>query len=276
MRGCSPIVFPMPATRLSSTRSTPRCGLSLPFTICWKPPPTPVEHSTEASGRFWIRRCWLSSQVTPAERVSAFGWTATVCWRPVEPGVQLTWMDAKVGDWVVTPRIGKPVEVQALWLNALWIAGRIDRRWNETFERGRAEFEKRFWNGGIDCLFDVVDVDHRPGVVDAALRPNQIFAVGGLPLALLHGERAKSVVDAVEVRLLTPLGLRTLAPGSPGYATTMRRPTERARRRLSSRNRLAVADGAVCRSLDSRARRRHGGAKHEARKQYSCRRSKPI
>jgi predicted glycogen debranching enzyme len=136
-----------------------------------------------------------------------------------QPGVQLTWMDAKVGDWVVTPRVGKPVEIQALWLNALWIAGRIDRRWNETFERGRAEFEKRFWNGALDCLVDVVDADHRPGVIDAALRPNQIFAVGGLPLALLHGERAKSVVDAVESRLLTPLGLRTLAPGSPGYAT---------------------------------------------------------
>jgi predicted glycogen debranching enzyme len=135
-----------------------------------------------------------------------------------QPGMQLTWMDAKVGDWVVTPRIGKPVEIQALWLNALWIAGRIDRRWGADFEKCRAEFEKRFWNSALDCLFDVVDIDFRPGIVDTALRPNQIFAVGGLPLALVHGERAKSVVDAVEARLLAPLGLRTLAPGSPGYA----------------------------------------------------------
>jgi predicted glycogen debranching enzyme len=135
-----------------------------------------------------------------------------------QPGLQLTWMDAKVGDWVVTPRIGKSVEIQALWLNALWIAGRIDRRWNTTFEAGRAAFEKRFWNAALDCLFDVIDVDHRPGIVDTSLRPNQIFTVGGLPLALLHGQRAQSVVDAVEARLLAPLGLRTLAPGSPGYA----------------------------------------------------------
>src|SRR5262249_22562826 len=70
------------------------------------------------------------------------------------PGVQLTWMDAKVGDWVVTPRIGKPVEVQALWLNALSIAGQIDSCWNDVFERGRAEFERRFWNESAQCLYD--------------------------------------------------------------------------------------------------------------------------
>lgn len=134
-----------------------------------------------------------------------------------EEGVQLTWMDAKFDDHVVTPRIGKPVEVQALWLNALWIAGRIDGQWIQKFQNARAEFERRFWNPSLDCLFDVVDVDHRPGVVDTSLRPNQIFAVGGLPLALLHGERARNVVDAVEARLHTPLGLRTLSPNSPGY-----------------------------------------------------------
>ncbi len=176
-----------------------------------------------------------------------------------QPGVQLTWMDAKVGDWVVTPRIGKPVEIQALWLNALWIAGRIDRRWNETFERGRAEFEKRFWNGALDCLFDVVDVDHRPGVVDAALRPNQIFAVGGLPLALLHGERAKSVVDTVEARLLTPLGLRTSGARLARLCHQVHRPAERARRRVSPGNRLAVVVRPFRGSLDPRARGQRGG-----------------
>jgi predicted glycogen debranching enzyme len=135
-----------------------------------------------------------------------------------QPGWQLTWMDAKVGDHVITPRIGKPVEIQALWLNALWIAGRIDPRWTATFEKGRAEFERRFWNAKLNCLFDVVDVDHKPGTADESLRPNQILAVGGLPLALLDGQRARSVVDVVESRLLAPLGLRTLAPGSPNYA----------------------------------------------------------
>ncbi len=134
------------------------------------------------------------------------------------PGVQLTWMDAKVGDWVVTPRIGKPVEVQALWLNALASAGQWTARWTETLRRGRAAFTARFWNDVRGCLYDVVDVDHHAGSVDAALRPNQILAaVGGLPLALLDGERARAVVDLVEQTLWTPLGLRSLAPGEPGY-----------------------------------------------------------
>jgi len=134
-----------------------------------------------------------------------------------EPGVQLTWMDAKVGDWVVTPRIGKPVEVQALWLNALRIGSALSERWGELHARGRTAFEARFWDETRGCLHDVVDVDHRRGTVDASFRPNQIFAVGGLPFPVLEGERARRVVDAVEARLLTPLGLRSLAPDEPGY-----------------------------------------------------------
>ncbi len=134
-----------------------------------------------------------------------------------EAGVQLTWMDAKVGDWVVTPRIGKPVEIQALWLNALRIGAAMGGRWAEAFARGLASFEDRFWNENGDWLYDVVDADHEPGKVDALFRPNQIFAVGGLPFAILDGDRARQVVDAVETRLLTPLGLRSLAPGEPGY-----------------------------------------------------------
>lgn len=134
------------------------------------------------------------------------------------PGQQLTWMDARIGGWVVTPRIGKPVEVQALWLNALRIGGRLDPRWIELHERAAAAFADRFWNPASGCLFDVVDVEHRTGEVDAALRPNQILAVGGLPYPALEGERARAVVDAVEGHLLTPLGLRSLAPGEPGYA----------------------------------------------------------
>jgi predicted glycogen debranching enzyme len=134
-----------------------------------------------------------------------------------EPGVQLTWMDAKVGDWVVTPRIGKPVEVQALWLNALRISGAWDPRWSAAYDRARPVFAERFWNGALGRLNDVVDADHRPGVVDASLRPNQIFAVGGLPFSLLDGEQACRVVEAVESALWTPLGLRSLAPDDPRY-----------------------------------------------------------
>jgi len=134
-----------------------------------------------------------------------------------QAGVQLTWMDAKVGDWVVTPRIGKPVEIQALWLNALAVGSRRSERWAALLARGRAAFAERFWNDARHCLFDVIDCDHRAGTTDATLRPNQILAVGGLPLALLEGERARKVVDLVEQHLWTPLGLRSLAPGEPGY-----------------------------------------------------------
>jgi predicted glycogen debranching enzyme len=138
------------------------------------------------------------------------------------PGQQLTWMDARVDGWEVTPRIGKPVEIQALWLNALAVGAELDRErggeWRERFERGLASFRARFWNEGAGCLYDVVDVDHRPGVVDATLRPNQILAVGGLPLPVVDGVWARSVVDVVERALWTPRGLRSLAPGAPGYA----------------------------------------------------------
>lgn len=134
------------------------------------------------------------------------------------PGVQLTWMDSKIGDWVVTPRTGKPVEVQALWLNALWIASQFSERWKEPFARGQESFGARFWNEQSGSLYDVVDVDHQPGKVDASFRPNQIFAIGGLPISLIAGERAKRVVETVTQRLWTPLGLRSLAPEEPGYA----------------------------------------------------------
>jgi predicted glycogen debranching enzyme len=132
------------------------------------------------------------------------------------PGVQLTWMDAKVGDWVVTPRIGKPVEIQALWINALKIASQFSDL-KDLLPKATASFERRFWNEDAGCLYDVVDVDHRTGTVDATVRPNQIFAVGGLPFPLVTGERARRIVDTVESRLATPLGLRTLPPDHPDY-----------------------------------------------------------
>jgi len=133
------------------------------------------------------------------------------------PGVQLTWMDAKVGDWVVTPRRGKPVEIQALWLNALTCAAKLDRAFDDLCGRAQAAFARRFWNAKRGMLFDVIDVDHVPGAVDAACRPNQIFAAGGLPLTLLPPEQARAVVDAVERELYTPLGLRSLERTHPDY-----------------------------------------------------------
>ena len=135
------------------------------------------------------------------------------------PGVQLTWMDAKVGDWVVTPRTGKAVEINALWYNALaamrGFAERLGRRavpWDSALTRTREGFE-RFWNEAADYCFDVVD---GPGGNDASLRPNQIFAVS-LPASPLGPARQKHVVDACARRLLTSYGLRSLDPADPQY-----------------------------------------------------------
>jgi predicted glycogen debranching enzyme len=132
------------------------------------------------------------------------------------PGLQLTWMDARVGERVITPRVGKPVEVQALWLNALAVFERLGGAEHALLERGLQSFVSRF-DPGTGGLFDVVDVDHQPGTVDARMRPNQVLAVGGLPLALLPAERCREVLDQVERQLWTPIGLRSLAPTEPGY-----------------------------------------------------------
>ena len=133
------------------------------------------------------------------------------------PGVQLTWMDAKTGDWVVTPRIGKPVEVEALWINALRIAAQWNDAWRGLEAQATLSFRTRFVDPSTGTLFDVVDADHVPAKVDRSIRPNQIFAVGGLPFALLDDAPARAVVEQVQAHLLTPLGLRTLAPSDPAY-----------------------------------------------------------
>jgi predicted glycogen debranching enzyme len=140
------------------------------------------------------------------------------------PGVQLTWMDARVGDEVITPRIGKPVEIQALWITALSVAadagqlGSADPdRWAALRDRATTSFIERFPRPDGEGLFDVVDADHRPGVDDGTIRPNQILAVGGLPVTILDQAAAAQVVTVVERHLWTPRGLRTLAPGEAGY-----------------------------------------------------------
>lgn len=134
-----------------------------------------------------------------------------------EAGTQLTWMDAKVGDHVATPRVGKPVEVQALWINALRIGGGIDGSFAEIAKEAEASFHQRFWNEDAGYLYDVIDVDHQPGSVDPRIRPNALFAVGGLPYQLTEGERASRIVDLAEKKLWTPAGPRSLSPDDPEY-----------------------------------------------------------
>jgi predicted glycogen debranching enzyme len=131
-----------------------------------------------------------------------------------EPGVQLTWMDSKIGDWVVTPRHGKPVEIQALWYNALRVMAALgsNPHYAELADRAQESFARQFWNESAGCLYDVVNGDAR----DSAIRPNQIFAVS-LFHSVLPDAMARKVVDAVERHLLTPYGLRSLAPSDPAY-----------------------------------------------------------
>jgi predicted glycogen debranching enzyme len=142
--------------------------------------------------------------------------------RAGEPGVQLTWMDAKVGDWVVTPRIGKPVEVNALWCSALRfmaevaaVLGKPADDYDVLARRAAASF-RRFWNPARGFCFDVLD---GPDGNDPRLRPNQIF-VASLPTHVLPDEQLRAIVRACEATLLTPAGLRSLAPAEPGYRPT--------------------------------------------------------
>jgi predicted glycogen debranching enzyme len=138
-----------------------------------------------------------------------------------EAGVQLTWMDAKIGNWVVTPRIGKAVEIQALWYNALCIMADMAARYREedhrrTYESmaaaARSSFNGQFWNQERQCLYDVVNGSEK----DGSVRPNQIFAVS-LPYTMLDTETGRKVVEKVEGELLTPVGLRSLSSDDPDY-----------------------------------------------------------
>jgi predicted glycogen debranching enzyme len=136
-------------------------------------------------------------------------------------GEQLTWMDAKVFDWVVTPRAGKAVEINALWYNALMILGELFKRnggadkaaaYATRAKAVRKRFERVFWNDKNHCLFDYVEGTTR----DDAIRPNQVFALS-LPFPLLGGKKARQIMDVVKRDLLTPMGLRSLSPQSRDY-----------------------------------------------------------
>lgn len=141
-----------------------------------------------------------------------------------EPSVQLTWMDAKIGDWVVTPRTGKAVEIQALWYNALCIMADLASRFGDAegsstytsmAEIVKETFGSQFWNDEAQCLFDVINGDE----LDRSIRPNQIFAVS-LPHSMLNDDKAQKVVEKVEAELLTPVGLRSLSPNDPRYVAS--------------------------------------------------------
>ena len=130
-------------------------------------------------------------------------------------------MDAKVGDWVVTPRTGKPAEIQALWYNAVRILCDLAEEFGDSgperflralAEEARASFAAKFWNADSGCLFDVINEEHR----DGAIRTNQIFAVS-LHHRMLPPDKERQVVEVVERELLTPLGLRSLSPHDANY-----------------------------------------------------------
>ncbi|HTR77550.1 MAG TPA: amylo-alpha-1,6-glucosidase, partial [Gemmatimonadaceae bacterium] len=142
--------------------------------------------------------------------------------RAGEPGVQLTWMDARVGERVITPRMGKPVEVNALWYNARRILAELHARRGRTSDARavrlaadvtRRAFVAAFWDRTTGSLVDVIGEDGTP---DRAVRPNQVFAAA-LPFPLLTRPRARSMLTVVDRELVTPRGLRSLAPSDPAY-----------------------------------------------------------
>lgn len=141
-----------------------------------------------------------------------------------EPGIQLTWMDVKIDGWVVTPRHGKPVEINGLWINMLRIIeklsarlGREDKVYREAALKAEASFEAKFWCASRGHYFDTIDPD------DASLRPNQVIAMS-LPFGPATGEHALQALAVVERELLTPFGLRTLGPEEPGYSGRFKGP----------------------------------------------------
>ncbi|HEU5168743.1 MAG TPA: amylo-alpha-1,6-glucosidase, partial [Chitinophagaceae bacterium] len=139
-----------------------------------------------------------------------------------EGGQHLTWMDARIGTWVVTSRMGKPVEIQALWYNDLKIFAELlrlnkQKKDADAIETNAAKamdsFDKLFWYGHGNYLYDVIDENGKP---DATLRPNQLFAIS-LPFALIEGEKVEAVLKIVEEKLYTPVGLRSLPPEDIHY-----------------------------------------------------------
>jgi predicted glycogen debranching enzyme len=142
-----------------------------------------------------------------------------VGWR--SSGAAGTWMDAQLGDWVMTPRMGQPVELNALWYNALVTASKLAsklgkaataQQWEQLAAQVQESFNRRFWNSKSNCCYDVVDGEK----ADGSIRPNQIFALS-LPYSVLAQPRHEAVIQKMISDLLTPMGVRSLAPGDPGF-----------------------------------------------------------
>jgi predicted glycogen debranching enzyme len=189
-----------------------------------------VERYVQASGDRWTLRFLLPKLIDIVEhhvRGTLFGIRVDPddgLLHQGEEGYQLTWMDAKVGDWVVTPRRGKAVEINALWYNALrllqrWLDEEGDaamaRKLDESAGRAQRSFNERFWYAEGNYLYDVID---GAGGNDPACRPNQLLAIS-LTHPVLDSRLWKQVLETAQRRLLTPVGLRSLAPEHPDYKT---------------------------------------------------------
>ena len=187
-----------------------------------------IDRYLEATGDRWTLRLLLPKLVDIIDchiKGTLFGIgidSSDGLLRQGQEGYQLTWMDAKVDDWVVTPRRGKPVEINALWYNALrllqqWLSEEDQpgkaRELAAHAKRARASFNERFWYRDEAYLFDVIDGEHGS---DAACRPNQLLAIS-LRHPVLESAKWPSVLQTVHRRLVTPVGLRSLAPGHPNY-----------------------------------------------------------
>ena len=167
-------------------------------------------------------------------------------------GYQLTWMDAKVDDWVVTPRRGKAVEINALWYNALCVASEWSQMVGDKARSTQlsalaaktyASFNERFWSDELGYCYDVVDKSG--GGNDPSLRPNQILSIS-LPHPVLASDKWQSVIAVVREQLLTPVGLRSLAPSDPNYKERYDGELAGPRRSLPSRHCLGLAHWPIC------------------------------
>ena len=252
-RACCRTASPTTARRPSSTPSMPRSGTSSPCTNSWRRRGC---SATETKALQTAVDAILAGYAAGTRY--GIGCDADGLLRAGEAGVQLTWMDAKVGDWVVTPRIGKPVEVQALWLNALWVGSQRSERWADLLARGRTAFAARFWNEARGCLFDVIDCDHQAGTSDADAAPEsdprrrRTAAGAGRPQARAQHRRRgrEAALDAARPAVAGAVRawLHAALSGRRAHA----------RRRVSPGNSVAVAARRVRRRLGARAQRHAG------------------